>query len=215
MQAPKKQEDDVTLDVINEIFLEDTPEYHRIKELAEKDIAKELMDSIEKFLAHKDEPEVEEIKKVVFEDASKVSDDNINSIVDAFVRIRDDNSLETIDKKSINDILILFNHWVAIGNGQQEISVPTDIFNNSKTEKKQKSLLDLEEQVMAIRKPEHEELYKTHSSSFPANDLYAGQEQRLYDRSSSSDFILGSANNSEGYRSNSLYKNHGGRVDTS
>jgi hypothetical protein len=217
MSKEKKQESDVTLEVINEIFLEDTPEYHHIKELAEKDLGKELMDRIEKFLEHKDQPDVEEIKKVVFEDASKVSDTNINDIVDAFVRIRSGESLGNVDRKSINDILILFNQWVTLGNSKQELIMPKDIFNEPVTERKQEKLNDLEEQIMTLRQPNHEELYKTHSAVSPLAPaaVYAGSDQRIYDMGGPSEFVCCPDHNTEGYQSKTIYKSHGGKLNFS
>jgi hypothetical protein len=217
MQKEKKHAGEVTLEVINEIFLEDTPEYHHIKELAEQDIAKEILDRIDKFLEHKNEPEVEEIKKVVFEDASKVSDTNINDIVDAFVRIRSGESMENVDRKSINDILILFNQWVALGNSKQEVILPKDIFNEPVRERKQEKLNDLEEQLISFRETAHEELYKMHSpvSATTPAAVYAGPDQRIYDMGNPSEFICCPDHDMEGYQSKSIYKSHGGRVNTS
>jgi hypothetical protein len=136
MAKTHKKVNEVSLDLVTEIFKDDTPEYHHIKQLAEQDLGKELIGRIEKFLEDRKETKVEEIKKIVFEDASKIGEQNINDIVDAFVRMRSERTLTEVDSKSINDILILFNQWVAIGKGQQEAILPKDFFRAVCTKKR-------------------------------------------------------------------------------
>ena len=119
----------VTLEFINEILVEDTPEYQQIRELAERDLGKELIENIEKFLEERKQIKPpEEIKRIVFEDPSKVTDDEINDVVDAFLKLRSDASIDDFDRKSIDDILSLVNEWILLGKGKRDPDALEEIF---------------------------------------------------------------------------------------
>jgi hypothetical protein len=205
--------DYVTFEVINDIFSKESAEYHHIKEIAEKDIGKELISRIEKFLEDRKKTKVEEIKQIIFEDASKVADQNINDIVDAFVKMRSANTLDEVDSKSINDILILFNQWVAIGKGQQEKSLPVEF--SSETEKKHEKQLSLEEELFSFRGQSSgpaniEQLYKTHSISPIQREIYSSESEVYASMGPVAEFISGEHEGHEHnhYKSRALYKIH-------
>jgi hypothetical protein len=100
-----------------------------------------------------------------------VRDENINDIVDAFVRIRSHETLDEIDDKSINDILILFNQWITIGKGQQEKFMPGEVIEIPRKEQ------NLEEQVGALQQviPNTEQLYQ--SQGFLPGEIYSSEAQ--------------------------------------
>ncbi|MBN2367697.1 hypothetical protein JXC34_01665 [Candidatus Woesearchaeota archaeon] len=154
----------VTFEFINRILLEYTPEYHNIIKIAERDVGQDLLDKINEFLEDRKKVKpVEELKQVVFEDASKVTEEDINDIVDAFVKFRSVDTLAEIDRKSIDDIMILFNQWVAIGRGQQEKAVPTEaVFEFKPVNMLGSGISALEEQIKGFQGPRIEELYGSH-----------------------------------------------------
>lgn len=208
------QEDNVTIEHIANIFLNNTPQYDTIKKIAGNDIEKELLDRIDKFLESRHEDSAqEEIKKVVFDDASKVSDRNINDIVDAFIRMRSQNTLSEVDKKSINDIMILFNQWMAIGKSQQDISMANNLITDAHVfTNRQGTQNSLEEQITAFRSslPAMGELYKVNvPRNAQAGELYSGQRPGVYDLNSNSEFVHGEhCDHDHGYSGKALYKDH-------
>ena len=163
-----------TLDAINKL-LEYTPEYQHIKDIAKQDLGEELINRVESFLEeqHKTKP-AEEIKKVVFEDASNVHEEDINNIVDAFVKIRSENTLDQIEKRSIDDILRLFNQWIMIGKDQQS-SLPKDVFEGLTP---LETLPELEEKVAALQQEiTPEEMYGSENPYISRENMYQGSEE--------------------------------------
>ncbi len=119
--------DTVTIELVHKIFSLYSPEYQQIKKIAEQDLGQELIDRIERFLESRKIETPVKINKVVFEDPSKVRDEDLNDVLDAFVKIRNEETLEEIDRKSIEDILILFNKWVEFGS--EEGSLTEELLN--------------------------------------------------------------------------------------
>jgi len=142
----------VILEFVNKIFLEYSPHYHDVKQLAERDVGQELIDKIKEFLEErkKEKPEEEIFKKRVFEDPSAVDDEDINNIVDAFIKMRSERTLSEIERKSIDDIMILFNQWVMVGKSPYEQLPQQDIFTEILTQGIPETL---EEQVFELGTP--------------------------------------------------------------
>jgi hypothetical protein len=172
---------DVTLEFVHKILLEDTPEYQQIKKIAERDLGQELIDSIHKFLEEKhQEKPPEELKKVIFEDASKVHDRDINNIVDAFIRIRTD-TLDEIEKKSIDDILILFNQWVTLGKKHPDLEIPAEVFALPPTPTTEEQI-SLEEQLHVLQESlPMGELYQSETLIPTEMQLYSDERQQIYE----------------------------------
>jgi hypothetical protein len=184
--------DYVTAQVIRKL-LDQTVEYIHIKELAAQDIEKKLKDSIEKFLEERNKIVPEEVRRIVI-DASKVRDQNINDIIDAFVKMRSQSTLEEMDAKSINDILLLFSQWIKMGSLAQpeaEIEATQQGFS-------------LEEQVLAIAPPPRtDELYPTEIM----RGLYQPQSGNYESMGPAVQFITGQGHDNP-YMSRALYKIH-------
>ena len=159
------------LDLIQELFNVGTKEYHEIRRIAQEDLGQKLIDRIDEFLNAKTETKVEELKKIVFEDASKVTEDDVDDIVDAFVKMRDVTTLDSIDKKSIEDILILFNQWIMIGKGQQE-NLPRVSFESNETQRR--LISNLEEQLSSVvGTPRNMPLYQSFASMQSMSRVYS------------------------------------------
>ena len=139
----------VVLEFINKIFLEYSPQYKSIKEIAEKDLGQELLDQIKDFLENRESPKQQTVIKKFFKNPQNVREEDINDIIDAFVRMRDSGVLNQIDSQSINGILILFNQWIA----QRNESV--SIFNEVNTPE---NMNELEQQIMNLEPQEIKEL---------------------------------------------------------
>ncbi|MFH2020540.1 MAG: hypothetical protein ABIJ34_03945, partial [archaeon] len=87
---------------------------------------------------------LDKLEKIDIDDPSTVSDEGINDIVDAFIHMRSSATLNQIDRKSINEILILFNQWITIGKlNPSTIPIEALSFPANKT-------MDLEEQIMHL-----------------------------------------------------------------
>jgi len=168
---------EVTLEFINEILIEDTPEYQQIKEIAERDLGKELLDSIEKFLEERQNIKPpEEIKKIVFEDASKVTDTEINDVVDAFLKLRSDAAIEDFDKQSIDDILSLVNEWILLGKGKKDSDSIDEIYPEFTLPISEPEEFSLEAQLGNIRDVPVEEMYSAEMFMPNAMQLYDQRE---------------------------------------
>ena len=169
---------EVTLEFINEILVEDTPEYQQIRELAERDLGKELIESIEKFLEERKQIKPpEEIKKIVFEDASKVTDTEINDVVDAFLRLRSDASIDDFDKRSIDDILSLVNEWILLGKGKKDPASIEEIYPEFPSgPMSEPEAFNLEAQIGNIQRVPVEELYSAEMFMPTAMQLYDQRE---------------------------------------
>jgi hypothetical protein len=141
-----KTNSSIVLEFVNSVFLDYSPHYQTIKKIAQRDVGQELIDEIDKLLEERKAlKKLPEFKKLKFEDASTVSDSNINGIMDAFVKIRSEKPLSNIEKQSIDDLLILFNQWVILGQCHFDQPIQEDIF--SQVIAKQSSPGNLEEQL--------------------------------------------------------------------
>ena len=151
----------VVLEFVNRIFLDYSPQYKSIKKLAERDLGQELLDQIKDFLSHKDSPKKQIALKKFFEDPSNVQEEDINDIIDAFVKMRDAGTLNQIESKSINGIMILFNQWIAIRN--ETMSVFDAVKNNNDVNELEKQIMNLQPQVVKELElyPEQRNLYQT------------------------------------------------------
>lgn len=168
---------EVTLEFINEILVEDTPEYQQIREIAERDLGKELLDSIDKFLEERQNIKPpEEIKKIVFEDASKVTDKDINDVVDAFLELRSDASIDDFDKRSIDDILSLVNEWILLGKGKKDSDSIEEIYPEFPLPISEPGEFSLEAQIGDIQRVPVEELYSAEMFMPTAMQLYDQRE---------------------------------------
>ena len=199
---------EVTLEFINEILVEDTPEYQQIRELAERDLGKELIESIEKFLEERKQIKPpEEIKKIVFEDASKVTDDQINDVVDAFLKLRSDASIEDFDRRSIDDILSLVNEWILLGKGKKDPDSLAEIYpefpSGPATEPEEFSL---EAQIGNIQRVPVEELYQAESFTPTAMRIY--EENKVYHGPEGDFSVHHQEEENPFYKSKSEYKLH-------
>ncbi len=185
----------VILEFVNRIFLEYSPQYHHIKQLAERDVGQELIDEIKEFLEKRKKIQIQpELQKILFEDPSNVSDDDINSIVDAFIKMRSDTTLTEIERKSIDDILILFNQWIMIGKGQQDSVIPTDILSDIVSENPQESL---EQQILESIQPE----FMRDIPGYPESqgNIYSGLNRDVYSSLEQRDVYFGSQSESNPY----------------
>jgi hypothetical protein len=123
-EIPKKEKNSI-------ISIDDTPEYKSIKELASKDIGQALLDSINEFLEDKKEKsghsdDQSELKKIIFDDPTNILDQNLHGIMDSFIRLSSGTKLSNIAKKSLDDVLILFNKWTNLNS----VHDSTDILEN-------------------------------------------------------------------------------------
>lgn len=198
---------EVTLEFINEILVEDTPEYQQIREIAERDLGKELLDSIEKFLEERKQIKPpEEIKKIVFEDASKVSDEEINDVVDAFLKLRSDASIDDFDKRSIDDILSLVNEWILLGKGKKDPDSIEEIYPEFSLPITEPEEFSLEAQIGNIQRVPVEEMYSAEMFMPTAMQLY---DQREVYQGPDGDFSTQhSEEQNPFYQSKSEYKIH-------
>lgn len=198
---------EVTLEFINEILVEDTPEYQQIREIAERDLGKELLDSIEKFLEERKQIKPpEEIKKIVFEDASKVTDDQINDVVDAFLKLRSNASIDDFDKKSIDDILSLVNEWILLGKGKKDPNSIEEIYPEFSLPITEPEEFSLEAQIGNIQRIPVEELYSAEMFMPTAMQLY---DQREVYHGPEGDFsVQHQEEENPFYKSKSEYKLH-------
>lgn len=140
----------VVLEFVNKIFLEYSPQYNSIKQIAEKNLAEDLLNQIKDFLKDRQSPKQQLDLKKFFKDPSNVREEDINDIVDAFVSMRDSGVLNQIEKNSINGILILFNQWIAQRNETESIF---ESINNVP-----KNINELEQQIMNLQPQEVKEL---------------------------------------------------------
>lgn len=146
MSNPKSS---IVMEFVNRIFLEYSVHYNSIKQLAQEDVGQKLIDEIHEFLDKKKEiRESPEFKKIEIKDTSNIQNENIHDIIDAFIKFRSIKTLAQIDKKSIEDIMILFNQWIRIGKGPFEGPKFEDIFTNVIAPK---SIENLEEQIIALQ----------------------------------------------------------------
>ena len=155
---PKTPANSVVLEFVNKIFLEYSPQYHSIKKIAERDLGQELIDKIHEFLKDREKLKpIQSLKKIIFEDPSNVGEEDINDIVDAFIKMRSQGTLAEIDKKSIDDILILFNQWIMIGKEHGHSVLPGNVYippSNSEASQ------NLEQQIMQMEPSfRNQELY--------------------------------------------------------
>ena len=166
-----ESKNNIVLEFVNSVFLDYSPHYQAIKKIAQKDVGQELIDEIDKLLEERKAlKSFPEFKKIKFEDASTVSDNNINSIMDAFVKIRSEQPLTNIEKQSIDDILILFNQWVILGKSQFDQQIPDDIF--TQVIAKQAPPQNLEEQLEFVRPlPVHTDA--SYSSITQSREVYS------------------------------------------
>lgn len=178
---------------VNRIFLDYSPTYHAIKKLAKEDVSKKLQEEIKSFLEHKhEEAKTQEARKVFFEDPSNVNDESINSIVDAFIRMRSEKTLDEIELKSINDILILFNKWVMLASPSDNLSSLVDTVSTRPKD------LGLEEHVEIAKPFLHHAHYPTthgrelYSSINPESYLALDSEFTFGDKSVSSSYDIDS-----------------------
>ena len=144
----------VVLEFVNRIFLEYSPQYMQIKKIAERDVGQELLDKVKKFLDDKKKADktIRLPEKVTLPDASKVQEEDIADIVDAFIKMRSENVFSEIDGKSINEILILFNQWIMIGKSPLQGPSPSE---------PRQQVISLEEQISTLESPfrKESELY--------------------------------------------------------
>ncbi|MEM3374434.1 MAG: hypothetical protein QXE31_04400 [Candidatus Woesearchaeota archaeon] len=103
--------DTITLELINSIFL-DTKSYREIMKFAEVDSLKKNIEDIANFLSSLDKKNQQKI----YFDPSKSDDSSFNDVLDSFVRIKDQNFLNTLDKWTLDQLLILFNKWISTKN---------------------------------------------------------------------------------------------------
>ncbi len=197
---------EVTLEFINEILVEDTPEYQQIKEIAEKDLGKELLDSIEKFLEEKKQIRPpEEIKKIVFEDPSKITDDEINDVVDAFLKLRSDKDIEDFDRRSIDDILSLINEWILLGKGNKGPDSIEEIYPEFSPRTTEPEEFSLEAEIGNVQVPV-EELYQAESFTPTAMRIY--EENKVYHGPEGNFLTHHHEEENPFYKSKSEYKIH-------
>jgi hypothetical protein len=192
-QDSNPEKNDVTIDVINSILNLHSKEYDHMKEIAHKDIAKDFMDRIETFLEKRNDlASVENLKKIIFEDASKVEDEDINDIMDAFTKVRSEDTLDNIDDKSIEEILLLFNQFVATDKNHQ--GIPKEIFSDHKQAKTKESIKNLEEEIFSFQeKIKSQEIgfqYKIDSLNLnPQQNIYSSEANDVYHIHQSDDFF--------------------------
>lgn len=198
----KTPENSVVLEFVNKIFLDYSPQYHSIKKIAERDLGQELIDKIHEFLKDREKSKpVKSIKKIVFENASIVEEEDINDIVDAFIKMRSQGTLGEIDNKSINDILILFNQWIMIGKDQGKGNLPNDIYFSSPNPEANASL---EQQIMQMEPNfRNQAIYP----DFNSNDLYSDAGTDFYESlAKQGEFYFGQGDNKSVYESKATYK---------
>ncbi len=145
---------DPVLEFVNSIFLDYSPQYKTIKELAEKDVGRELLKEIKDVLEHKEEELPKEIRKFAL-DPESVREENINDIVDAFVKMRDSGALETIEESSINGIMILFNQWIT------KYQTLASVFQEEEINQLEQQILELEPSSPFTIEAGQQEIYRT------------------------------------------------------
>lgn len=169
---------EVTDEVVRRLFSY-TPEYAHLLKVAKQDIGKEIIDRIEEFLKERKRQVPAEVKKIVFEDASKVPDRNINSILDAFIKIRSQEELDAIEQQSLDNILILFNNWLRIGHSHTEVEMPQDLF--SRIEAPAEGPGSIEEQVAELQRiTPLQEIYQSQAAAVAAEGIYSPSRDMLY-----------------------------------
>ena len=144
----------VIAEFVNSIFLDYSPHYKAIKELAKKVVGQELMDEIKKLLEEREEiRDNPKIKKIIVEDVETISDDNINNLMDIFIKLKDKNQLNNLDKASVDSILMLFNQWVQVDKRIGDILEVEDIFTNILAPKENPETL---EEQLEFLKPQND-----------------------------------------------------------
>ena len=117
--------------------------------------------------------------------------------------MRSEDTLNEIDTKSINDILILFNQWVRIGK-DEDVQVPADVF--ALPEQKEVKSLDEEVRAAAVGTPSF--TYETPTNPATGMATYSPNSEDIYmSISEAANFETGELVRSQ-YMAKSLYKIH-------
>lgn len=199
---------ELTDDIVKRL-LAYTPEYSQIMKMAQRDLGKEIIDRIDEFLKERQKEIPKEIEKIVFEDPSKVTDNDINSIMDAFIKIRSQSELDKLDNQSIDDVLILFNNWIRMGHTNTEVELPKDLFARVESSSSGSKQSNIEDQIQELQRiTPTPEMYQSQTAILPpGQDFYSASKDQLYVRQIG-EFIAHEERENEYTSNRAVYKSH-------
>ncbi|NTV23781.1 MAG: hypothetical protein HGA85_05400 [Nanoarchaeota archaeon] len=165
------------LEIVQSLFSMDTSEYKHMKDIAKKDLGKELINRIDEFLEKRHNIKPVILKKKIFEDASKVNEESINDIVDAFVHARTDRTLREIDSGSVNQVLTLFNQKIMTGVEKEYILPDTGKHGFSLDGSLEEHVLGLESAFPKIKQLYDEDPIRQQRDGYAPNNHYRPESE--------------------------------------
>ena len=174
----------VVIEFINSIFLNYSPQYNSIKDLAKKDLAEEFLSEIEEFLSKRKEfiPQLKKIKRIIG-NPSTINDKELNEVMDILVLMKERSKLyKSIDRDGVNVIMNMFESLMHGVSQKNELDISWGLLTNENIDQMnnlEKQLIEMQtssEKGFGVLSNQKDTVYQTQNLQ---QDIYSNFSQSV------------------------------------
>ncbi|MBT3720405.1 hypothetical protein HN789_01095 [archaeon] len=174
----------VVIEFINSIFLNYSPQYNSIKDLAKKDLAEEFLSEIEEFLSKRKEfiPQLKKIKRIIG-NPSTINDKELNEVMDILVLMKERSKLDkSIDRDGVNVIMNMFESLMHGVSQKNELDISWGLLTNENIDQMnnlEKQLIEMQtssEKGFGVLSNQKDTVYQTQNLQ---QDIYSNFSQSV------------------------------------